>query len=131
MENHVGEHQKSGVLMNAQEVEEWKQDYENAQGWADQENLNQRRRDEGKKMAYDQQNNRISLWKQEKRSENSPAYSGKGLVNGKEWSVGCWRNTVQTGEHKGLVYLGLKFEEPKDRGDRPHEEPTEEPDIPF
>mgnify|MGYP003139692212 CR=1 FL=1 len=112
--------------MAPQEVEEWMQDYENAQAWAHEENLNQRRR-EGKKMAYDQKDNEVTLWKQEKKSEKSPSYSGKGLVNGKEVRAALWNNTIQSGENKGETYLKLKFSDPQDNGSRP----TEEPDIPF
>ena len=111
--------QTSGVLMAPQEVEEWMQDYDNAQTWANEEILNQRRR-EDKKMAYDQKDNEVTLWKQEKKSEKSPSYSGKGLVNGKAVQAALWN-------HKGETYLKLKFEEPRDQGSRP----TEESDIPF
>lgn len=123
MENHVSEHQKNGVLMNPQDIEDWKQDYDNAQGWANEDQLNQRRRDEEKKMAYDQKDNEVTLWQQEKKSEKSPSYSGKGLVNGKEVRVALWNNTSKNGK----TYLKLKFSDPQDNGSRP----TEEPDIPF
>ena len=125
MENHVSKHQKNGVLMNPQEVEEWKQDYENAQGWANEDQLNQRRRDEEKKMAYDQKDNEVTLWQQEKKSEKSPSYSGKGLVNGKEVRAALWNNK----DKNGNTYLKVKFEEPRDQGAAPA--PTSEPDIPF
>ena len=125
MENHVSEHQKNGVLMNPQEVEEWKQDYENAQGWANEDQLNQRRRDEEKKMAYDQKDNEVTLWQQEKKSEKSPSYSGKGLVNGKEVRAALWNNK----DKNGNTYLKVKFEEPRDQGAAPA--PASEPDIPF
>ena len=126
MANDVRKQSQTGVLMAPQEVEEWMQDYENAQAWAHEENLNQRRR-EGKKMAYDQKDNEVTLWKQEKKSEKSPSYSGKGLVNGKEVRAALWNNTIQSGENKGETYLKLKFSDPQDNGSRP----TEEPDIPF
>jgi len=125
MENHVSKHQKNGVLMNPQEVEEWKQDYENAQGWANEDQLNQRRRDEEKKMAYDQKDNEVTLWQQEKKSEKSPSYSGKGLVNGKEVRAALWNNK----DKNGNTYLKVKFEEPRDQGAAPA--PASEPDIPF
>ena len=127
MANDVRKQSKtSGVLMSPQDVEEWMQDYDNAQTWANEETLNQRRR-EDKKMAYDQKDNEVTLWKQEKKSEKSPSYSGKGLVNGKAVQAALWNNTVQSGDHKGETYLKLKFEDPQDQGSRP----TEEPDIPF
>tara|TARA_R100001086_G_scaffold204053_2_gene119987 strand:+ start:180 stop:515 length:336 start_codon:yes stop_codon:yes gene_type:complete len=111
--------------MNPQDIEEWKQDYDNAQGWANEENLNQRRRDEGKKMAYDQKDNEVTLWQQEKKSEKSPSYSGKGLVNGKEVRAALWNNT----DKNGKTYLKVKFEEPRDQGATPA--PASDPDIPF
>ena len=125
MENHVSKHQKNGVLMNPQDIEEWKQDYENAQGWANEDQLNQRRRDEEKKMAYDQKDNEVTLWQQEKKSEKSPSYSGKGLVNGKEVRAALWNNK----DKNGNTYLKVKFEEPRDQGAAPA--PASEPDIPF
>ena len=125
MENHVSEHQKNGVLMNPQDIEDWKQDYDNAQGWANEDQLNQRRRDEEKKMAYDQKDNEVTLWQQEKKSEKSPSYSGKGLVNGKEVRAALWNNT----DKNGKTYLKVKFEEPRDQGAAPA--PASDPDIPF
>lgn len=125
MENHVSEHQKNGVLMNPQDIEDWKQDYDNAQGWANEDQLNQRRRDEEKKMAYDQKDNEVTLWQQEKKSEKSPSYSGKGLVNGKEVRAALWNNK----DKNGNTYLKVKFEEPRDQGAAPA--PASDPDIPF
>ena len=125
MENHVSEHQKNGVLMNPQDIEDWKQDYDNAQGWANEDQLNQRRRDEEKKMAYDQKDNEVTLWQQEKKSEKSPSYSGKGLVNGKEGRAALWNNK----DKNGNTYLKVKFEEPRDQGAAPA--PASDPDIPF
>lgn len=125
MENHVSEHQKNGVLMNPQDIEDWKQDYDNAQGWANEDQLNQRRRDEEKKMAYDQKDNEGALFQQEKKTENSPSYAGKVLVDGKEWRAALWRNTSK----QGKVYLKVKFEEPRDQGAAPA--PASDPDIPF
>ena len=108
--------------MSPTDVEEWMQDYDNAQMWANEETLNQRRR-EDKKMEYDQKDNEVTLWQQEKKSEKSPSYSGKGLVNGKEVRVALWNNTSKNGK----TYLKLKFSDPQDNGSRS----TEEPDIPF
>ena len=125
MENHVSEHQKNGVLMNPQDIEDWKQDYDNAQGWANEDQLNQRRRAEEKKMAYDQKDNEVTLWQQEKKSEKSPSYSGKGLVNGKEVRAALWNNK----DKNGNTYLKVKFEEPRDQGAAPA--PASDPDIPF
>ena len=125
MENHVSEHQKNGVLMNPQDIEDWKQDYDNAQGWANEDQLNQRRRDEEKKMAYDQKDNEVTLWQQEKKSEKSPSYSGKGLVNGKEVRAALWNNK----DKNGNTYLKVKFEEPRDQGAAPA--PASDPAIPF
>ena len=123
MANDVRKQSKtSGVLMTPTDVEEWMQDYDNAQGWANEETLNQRRR-EDKKMEYDQKDNEVTLWQQEKKSEKSPSYTGKGLVNGKEVRAALWNNTGKNGK----TYLKVKFSDPQDNGSRP----TEEPDIPF
>ena len=129
--------------MNPQDIEDWKQDYDKAQGWANEDQLNQRRRDEEKKMAYDQKDNEVTLWQQEKKmaydqkdnegalfqqekkTENSPSYAGKVLVDGKEWRAALWRNTSK----QGKVYLKVKFEEPRDQGAAPA--PASDPDIPF
>ena len=135
MANDVSEQQKSGVLMNAEELSEWhegydREDKDNAQGWANEDQLNQRRREETK-MAYEQKDNEVTLWKQEKKSEKSPSYSGKGLVHGKEVRAALWNNTIKAGEHQGEKYLKIKFEDPQDQGARPTPPPPDDGDIDF
>jgi uncharacterized protein (DUF736 family) len=44
-----------------------------------------------------------------KRSENSPDFSGKALINGKTIYVSCWKKVAKNGSE----YLSLSFTEPK------------------
>ena len=113
MANNVSEQSKSGVIMNPSEVAEWLDDYDTQQGLANEDISNQlRRQEEEKPMTDEKFDNRISLWAQEKNHENGPDLKGKGLVNGKEMVVSAWKNTSKSGRK----YLGLRFEEPRDRG---------------
>ena len=119
MANDVSEQQKSGVLMNAEELSEWhegyaREDKDNAQGWANENQLNQRRREETKMDVYTPKNNTGALHnnKFKKPGGGQPDFSGDVLVDGKAWSVGAWKNK----DKNGATYLGLKFSEPKDQG---------------
>ena len=62
---------------------------------------------------------------QEKKSEKSPPYSGKGLVNGKEVRAAMWKNKSKDGK----IYLKLKFSDPQDMGTR--EAPPRDEDFDF
>jgi len=124
MANNLSQQQKDGVLMDAEELAQWRDDYNNAQGWANEDQLNQQQREETK-MAYEVKDNEVTLWPQEKKSEKSPPYSGKGLVNGKEVRAAMWKNTSRDGK----IYLKLKFSDPQDMGTR--EAPPRDEDFDF
>jgi uncharacterized protein (DUF736 family) len=130
MENNASERKSrgKGVFVSGSEAfgteEQWLNEYENVVAQlAHEDSLNQQLR--GRKMAYDQKDNAVSLFKNEERaSEKHPHYSGKGLVDGKEWRVAMWKNTSKSGK----VYLSLKFEEPRERVQATS---TMEDDVPF
>jgi len=130
MENNASERKSGGqgVFVSGSEAfgteEQWLNEYENVVAQlAHEDSLNQQRR--GKKMAYDQKDNAASLFKNEERaSEKHPHYTGKGLVDGKEWRLAMWKNTSKSGK----VYLSLKFEEPRERVQATS---TMEDDVPF
>ena len=130
MENNASERKSGGqgVFVSGSEAfgteEQWLNEYENVVAQlAHEDSLNQQRR--GKKMAYDQKDNAASLFKNEERaSEKHPHYTGKGLVDGKEWRIAMWKNTSKSGK----VYLSLKFEEPRERVQAAS---TMEDDVPF
>ena len=130
MENNAGKRKSGGqgVFMSGSEAfgteEQWLNEYESVIAqFAHEDSLNQQLR--GRKMAYDQKDNAVSLFKNEERaSEKHPHYSGKGLVDGKEWRVAMWKNTSKSGK----VYLSLKFEEPRERVQATS---TMEDDVPF
>jgi hypothetical protein len=126
MANHISEQPERGVLINPQEVAEWMDDYENAQGQAHEDQLNQRRR-EDYKMAYDQEDNVITVWLQEKSSPKSPSYTGKGLAWGKATRAAVWHNVTKNGKD----YLKIKLEEPRDSGAAPAATKKPSDDIPF
>jgi poly(3-hydroxybutyrate) depolymerase len=122
MADNVSEQSKSGVIMDAAELATWRdgydqEDQDNAQGWAHEDQLNQlKRHKEEKPMTDEQFNNRGSLWPQEKKHEKAPDYKGKALIDGKEKVVSLWKNTTKTGKQ----YLGLTYEDPQDRAEKPY-----------
>jgi uncharacterized protein (DUF736 family) len=130
MENNASERTSGGkgVFVTGSEAfgteEDWLQGYDTVVAQSAHENdLNQQRR--SKRMTYDQKDNAVSLFKNEERaSEKHPHYSGKGLVDGKEWRVAMWKNTSKNGK----VYLSLKFEEPREKVQAAS---TMEDDVPF
>ena len=112
--------------MSPGEVAEWIDDYENTQGQAHEDQLNQRRREEPK-MAYDQEDNVITVWLQEKSSPKSPSYTGKGLAWGKATRAAVWHNVTKSGKD----YLKIKLEEPRDNATAPAATQKPSDDIPF
>ena len=121
--------------MTAEQVyqtnQEWLDDHENAQGWANEEQLIQQQR-EGRKMAYEPQDNRIGLFKNDyRKKDGDPIMTGKGLVGGIEYEIAAWKNVSQK---TGVEYLGLKFQLPKDKGSsysKPQPKPEPDEDFPF
>mgnify|MGYP003139927630 FL=1 len=114
--------------MTAEQVyqtnQEWLDDYENAQGWANEEQLIQQQR-EGRKMAYEPQDDTITLWVNDKKeSEKHPFMTGKGLVKGKEVRAAAWKNTSKSGNS----YMSIKLSEPQDNGKR-FEKPKQDFDF--
>tara|TARA_Y100000310_G_C20676051_1_gene813093 strand:- start:386 stop:739 length:354 start_codon:yes stop_codon:yes gene_type:complete len=84
---------------------------------------------QGGKMAYDNtpRDNSVTIWLNEgpKKSEKSPDFGGKGLINGKEMRVSGWRNVTQDGRKK----INLRFEVPDSfkSGAAPKPDKKEEP----
>lgn len=59
-------------------------------------------------MVYDN-NNRGALFKaREKKSDNSPDYTGKLTIDGREWSLSAWLKESKSGER----YMSLSVREP-------------------
>ena len=128
MANTTGKPQGRYSIMTAEQVyqtnQEWLDDHENAQGWANEEQLIQQQR-EGRKMAYEPQDDTITLWVNEKKeSEKHPFMTGKGLVKGKEVRAAAWKNTSKSGNS----YMSIKLSEPQDNGKR-FEKPKQDFDF--
>ena len=114
--------------------EEFFRDYdEAAQAAHHNEQLIQQQREE-RKMAYEPQDNRIGLFKNDyRKKDGDPIMTGKGLVGGIEYEIAAWKNVSQK---TGVEYLGLKFQLPKDKGSsyskpQPKPQPEPEEDFPF
>lgn len=65
----------------------------------------------------EQKNNSATLFiNDRKRSENSPDFSGKAIINDKTMYVSVWKRTAKNGSE----YLSVSFTEPrKDEGNAP------------
>jgi uncharacterized protein (DUF736 family) len=55
--------------------------------------------------------NSVALWKnQKKTSDNAPAYTGRGMVNGKEVKAAAWINVNKKNEN--APDFNIKFQDP-------------------
>jgi hypothetical protein len=86
-------------------------------------------------MSYEQKDNSGSLWKNErKESDSHPNVTGSAVIDGVEYYVDGWTNTVQNGAKAGQKYQSLKFKR-KDaaKGAAPSRAPAKkvDDDIPF
>ena len=135
MEDYPGECTSGakGVLMNSNDLmqteQEWLQEYEDTQSAAHHsEELNQQRRTQ-MASSYDQEDNVLTVWLQEKSSPKAPSYTGKGLAWGKATRVAVWHNVSRGGKD----YLKIKLEEPRDSAPSPGytKRPADKGDIPF
>jgi hypothetical protein len=86
-------------------------------------------------MSYEQKDNTGSLWKNDRRTEETHAHArGQALIDGVEYWVDAFTNTVQSGEKAGQKYQSLKFKR-KDaaKGAAPSKAPAKrvDDDIPF
>ena len=134
MADNAGKQQSRGCLMSAEDVyspqteeehQAWLDDYEQAQGWAHQEELLHQQRREGRKMAYEPQDDTITLFMNDRReTEKQPLMTGKGLVKGQEVRAAAWKNTSKSGKS----YMSIKLSEPQDNAKR-FDQPKS--DIPF
>lgn len=70
---------------------------------------------------------------QHKTTEKQPDYKGDALINGQKKQISAWINTSA----KGLKYLSLKFEEPREENEFKNQVKTEplppivNNDLPF
>jgi uncharacterized protein (DUF736 family) len=120
--------------MNAEEVysehQAWLDDYENSQEWEHEQQLLHQRYTE-KKMAYEQKDDTITLWMNDKKSKDTdPLMTGKGLVKGKEVRAAAWKNISRAGSS----YMNIKISEPQDNAQRFDQAPSrkEQPsEVPF
>ena len=135
MENDTSKQPGRGCIMSADHVysqnEEFFRDYDEAAGAAHHnEQLIQQQREE-RKMAYEPRDNSIALFKNDyRKKDDDPVMKGKGLVGGVEYEVAAWKNVSK----KGVQYMGLKFQLPRDKGSsysKPQPEPQPEEDFPF
>ena len=56
-------------------------------------------------------NNSGALFKNDnKKTEKQPDYKGSGIINGEQKEISAWINTSA----KGLKYMSLTFQEPRD-----------------
>lgn len=119
-----------GFLMNSNDFlkteAEWLQEYEDTEQAANHaEELNQQRRTT--MASYDQEDNVITVWLQEKSSPKAPSYTGKGLAWGKATRAAVWHNVSKQGKD----YLKIKLEEPRDSAPSPGYTKKPASDIPF
>ncbi len=79
-------------------------------------------------------NNAGALFKNDnKTKETQPDYKGNAIINGEQKQISAWINTSA----KGLKYMSLTFEEPRDKNEVKTEVKTEtlppiiNNDLPF
>jgi len=75
-------------------------------------------------------NNSGALFKNDnKTKETQPDYKGNGIINGEQKQISAWINTSA----KGLKYMSLTFEEPRDKNELKTETlpPIVNDDLPF
>lgn len=59
-------------------------------------------------------NNAGALFKNDnKKKETQPDYKGNAIINGEQKQISAWINTSA----KGLKYMSLTFEEPRDKNE--------------
>ena len=82
----------------------------------------------------DQKNNAGALFKNDnKTKETQPDYQGSAIINGELKQISAWINTSA----KGLKYMSLTFQEPRDKNEVKIEVKTEimppivNNDLPF
>ena len=81
---------------------------------------------QGAKMAYDNapKDDAVTIWMNEdKKSEKSPDFGGKGLIRGKETRVAGWRNITKDGRKT----INLRFELTDGQAPEPNPVKKEEP----
>ena len=94
-----------------------------------QEQLHQRQQEEKRMSEFEQKDNTLTLWMNDKKTKpTDPLMTGKGLIDGKEKRVAAWKNTSKAGKS----YMTLKVNDPLDtRTSAPAPAPVDVDDIPF
>jgi len=65
-------------------------------------------------MAENNKDNSVALWKnQKKQKDTDPAYTGRGMVNGKEVRAVAWININKKNENS--PDFNIKFNDPNDQ----------------
>ena len=96
------------------EHQAWLDDRETSQAWEHEQQLLHQRYKE-KKMAYEQKDDTITLWMNDKKAKDTdPLMTGKGLVKGKEVRAAAWKNVSKAGSS----YMNIKISEPQDNAQR-------------
>ncbi len=92
-----------------------------------QEQLHQRQQEEKRMSDFEQKDNTLTLWMNDKKTKpTDPLMTGKGLIDGKEKRVAAWKNTSKAGK----PYMTIKVNDPLDaRTSAPA--PVDVDDIPF
>jgi len=94
-----------------------------------QEQLHQRQQEEKRMSEFEQKDNTLTLWMNDKKTKpTDPLMTGKGLIDGKEKRVAAWKNTSKAGK----PYMTVKVNDPLDtRTSAPAPAPVDVDDIPF
>ena len=98
---------------------------DNSQWLSDFNDQSQMEHSQGGKMPYDNapKDNAVTIWlNEEKKSEKSPDFGGKGLIRGQVMRVSGWKNITKDGRKT----LNLRFQLPD--GEEPAPAKKEEPD---